>query len=247
MRYRALAHVLAIYQDRGLKTFTVQVIKKLLAPTVQMGSICFFERDLRAPMPPLAPLEGIVLREGSLSDISLLDCLKDAEHQKKEALKRFEAGHHWYVSIEQTTGRLTNYRWATMTGAFIPEINRTVLLKRGEVYLYDLYTLPEFRRRKIEAVSRQFIYEHVYKRYGASRLVVYIRADNQASLQAGRNYLTPLSRVWYLQLAGGQTRLFMRNNPRMPELQIAVSNTDSNCLINRAPSMQSDRTRNTRA
>jgi hypothetical protein len=222
MRYGALAHLaqlFAIYQDRGLKTFTVQVIKKVLSPNVRMGSICFFERDLRAPMPPLDPLEGIVLREGSLSDLSLLDCLDDAERQKKAAVKRFEAGHHWYVSIEQTTGRLTNYRWASMTSAFIPEINRTVLLKQGEVYLYDLYTLPEFRRRRIEAVSRQFIYDHVYTQYGASRLVVYIRADNHASLQAGRNYLTPLTRVWYLQLAGGETRLFMRISPRMPELQ----------------------------
>ena len=153
MRYRALAHVLAIYQDRGLKTFTVQVIKKLLAPKLQMGSICFFERDLRAPMPPVAPLEGIVLREGSLSDISLLDCLKDAGRQKKHAVERLRAGHHWYVSIEKETGRLMTYRWASMTNAFIPEINRTIVLKPGEAYLYDLYTLPEFRRRRIQPAA----------------------------------------------------------------------------------------------
>ncbi len=237
MKFGALTHlvqVFAIYQDRGLKTFTVQAIKKLLAPNVRMGSICFFERDLSAPMPPLAPLEGIELREGSPSDIGLLECLVDAERQKNQALKRFNAGHLWYVSIEKATGRLMSYRWASMTSAFIPEINRTVLLKPGEVYLYDLYTLPEFRRRGIEGVSRQFIYDQLYRRHGAPRLVVYIRPDNYASLQAGRNYLTPLARVWYLQFRGGETRLFMQNNPRMPELQIVNSNTDSGSFFGAA-------------
>ena len=234
MRYGALAHVLALYQDRGLKTFTVRVIKKLLAPKVQMGSICFFERDLRAPMPPLAPLEGIVLREGSLADISLLDCLKDAGRQKKHAVQRLRAGHHWYVSVEKETGRLMSYRWASLTNAFIPEINRTIVLKPGEAYLYDLYTLPEFRRRKIEGFSRQLIYDSLYKQYGASRLVVYILPDNYASLQAGRKYLTPLARVWYLQFSGGETRLFMRRNPRMPELQIVNSNAASGSFLSAA-------------
>src|SRR5262245_36465093 len=113
MRYSALPHlaqVLAIYQDRGLKTFTVQAIKKLLAPNVRMGSICFFERDLGASMPSLASVEGIVLREGSVADVSLLDCLKDAERQKSEALERFEAGHHWYISLDKSTGQLASYR-----------------------------------------------------------------------------------------------------------------------------------------
>jgi ribosomal protein S18 acetylase RimI-like enzyme len=230
MKFAALTHmaqVFAIYQDRGVKTLTVQGIKKILAPNVRIGSICFFERDLRAPMPPLAPLEGIELREGSLSDIGLLHCLADARHQKNQALIRLEAGHHWYLSIEKQSGRLANYRWASMTSAFIPEINRTILLKPGEAYLYDLYTLPEFRRRGIEAVSRQFIYEELCKRYNAPRLFVYIRPENNASLQAGRNYLTPLARVWYLQFRDGETRLFMRNNPRMPELQAWNSNTNS--------------------
>jgi len=237
MRYSGLpqlAQVLAIYQDRGLKTFTVQAIKKLLAPNVRMGSICFFERDLRASMPSLAPVEGIVLREGSVADVSLLDCLKDAERQKNEALERFEAGHHWYLSLDKSTGQLASYRWASLTSAFIPEINRMILLNPGEAYLYDLYTLPQFRRRGIEGVSRQFIYNRLLEQYGASRLVVYIKPDNYASLRAGRNYLSPLSRVWYLQFKGGETRLFMRNNARMPELQIVRSETESDRLISRA-------------
>jgi hypothetical protein len=236
MKFAALAsltQVLAVFQDRGLKTFTMQAIKKLLAPNVRMGSICFFERDLRAPMPPLAPLEGIELREGSLPDIALLECLKDAERQKKLAVNRLKAGHHWYVSIEEKTGRLMSYRWASMTSAFIPEIHRTILLKPGEVYLYDLYTLPEFRRRGIEGVSRQFIYDQLYTRYHAPRLVVYIQPDNHASLQAGRNYLSPLARVWYMQLRGSETRLFMRKNPRMP--QLVNPDTESRaCLRSRA-------------
>src|SRR5262245_9587220 len=237
MRYGAFAHltqVLAIFQDRGLKTFTVQAIKKVLAPNVRVGSICFFERNLRDSMPPIAPLEGIELREGSMSDIALLECLEDAERQKKQAVNRFKAGHHWYVSIEKETGRLTSYRWASMTSAFIPEINRMILLKSGESYLYDLYTLPEFRRRGIEAISRQFIYDQLCRRYNAPRLVVYIRPENHASPQAGRNYLTPLARVWYVQVRRGKTRLFMRNNPRMPELQSVNSNMDSGSLFSPA-------------
>lgn len=221
---KSLLHVIVsrarqAYKDRGLKACIIQVFKRILAPVMRTGSVWFFERDLSAPMPPLGPIEGIELREASSSDIALLDCLEDAPEQRQQAQQRLQKGDLWYVSIEEATGRLTNYRWVSMKGSFIPEINRTVVLKPGEAYIYDLFTLPEFRRRRIEAVSRQFIYKSLYERYRATRLIVYVRAENHIGLQAGKKYLTPLARIWYVQFRGGMTHLLMRKNPRMPQLQ----------------------------
>lgn len=208
-----------IYGDQGLRAVAVQAFKKLLAPFARVGSLYFLERDLNSPMPPLRHIRGIVMREGSLSDVHLLDAVGDAERHKKQAVERLARGDRWFIGIDEATGKLANYRWASMTRGFIPEIGRELIVKPREAYVYDLHTLPEFRRHGIEGYMRHFTYEYLNRRCGINRIVVYICADNHASLQAGRQYLTYIGRVWYFRRLGCRAYLFARGNSRMPDLR----------------------------
>jgi hypothetical protein len=206
-------------QDVYLKTISILALKKLISPFVRVGSVYFFERDLSTELPPLRPASGVIFRRASYSDLPLLDATTGASRRKVQAEQRLSQDHLWFVVIEEATGRLLNYRWVSTTTAFIPELNRELIVGPKQAYSYDLYTLPEFRRRGIEGFSRQSLYTHLYRDCGVERVVAYICADNYASLQACRRYLTRVGRVWHAQCGRGETRLFMRLRKRIPELR----------------------------
>jgi ribosomal protein S18 acetylase RimI-like enzyme len=206
-----------LYRNGGSKAVVALTLKRLIRPIATVGSMYFLERHLNVPMPQLQPMNGIDVREGTLSDVPLLNAMENAGPRKDQAVQRLKQGDRWFIGIEKPSGKLTNYRWVSLTRGFIPELNRDLVLKPGEAYVYDLETLPEFRRRGIEGITRQFTYNTLLNNYGVQRIVVYILADNRASLQAGRQYLTAITRVWFMRVRG-RVFTYAPQNTRMPAL-----------------------------
>ena len=62
-------------------------------------------------------------------------------------------------------------------------------------------TLAGFRRRGIDACTRQFTYG-VLRRANYSKLYEYIHGDNNASLNASRRLMKPIGRVCYIRPRG---------------------------------------------
>ena len=215
-----------VYGDHGLKAVCVLGCKKIVHPFVKFGSMYFLDRDLSTKMPSLKAVEGIVTREGTLADLDLLDTVENPDRAKNEAAERLTIGDRWVIAVEEATGKLANYRWISMSSAYVPELSCDLIVRPGQAYLYNLETLPEFRRRGIEVLTRQYTYTMLYRRCGIQHVVAYIRADNYASLKAARRYLTPIARVWYVRFRG-KVRIFMRPNERMPELR---ASSDSSSL-----------------
>jgi hypothetical protein len=207
-----------VYADQGLPAVAALGFRKIIRPVARVGSLYFLERDLSLPMPPLEPISTIVPREGTLSDIPLLSVLPNAARHKHEAADRLMRGDRWFIGIDRVTGKLTNHRWISFTRTFIPELNRDLVVKPGQAYVYDLETAPEFRRRGIEAIMRQFTYDSLRRSYGVRSIVVYICADNHASLRAGRQYLTTICRVWFAQI-GDASYIVAGKDRRMPDLR----------------------------
>jgi ribosomal protein S18 acetylase RimI-like enzyme len=210
-----------VRKEGGMKAAASLAIRKVLSPVARVGSLYFLQRDLSMPMPPLKPVEGIVVREATLQDIHLLDSVENAAVRKEQASERLQRGDLWFVGIEKKTGRLTNYRWASLTSGFIPELNRELILNPGEAYVYDLETLPQFRRRGIESLTRQYSYSRLFQRYGIHRIIVYVLAENHASLQAGRQYLTPIVRAFYVQFRS-KVYAFVPRSLEMPRLELPL-------------------------
>jgi GNAT superfamily N-acetyltransferase len=185
-------------------------MRKMVRPLVKTGSLVFTECDLLGPLPERRPAQGIIVREATAADVSLFE-------DRKLFCERMDAGHRCFMGIEEATGKLTNYRWVNTSAAYIPELNRYLMLKRGDVYVYDLNTLPEFRRRGIDAYTRQYTYTHL-RDVGYSRLYAYIHGDNHASLRASRHFLKPICRIWYMQIRGCDPIMIGGWNRGAPEL-----------------------------
>src|SRR5579884_12606 len=153
------ASVHKVYKDLGITGVFATGLKKILRPVARVGSLYFLERDLGLPMPRLEPNSNVVAREGTLSDIHLLDQLSDADRRKDQAIERLRRGDHWFIGVDRASGKLMNHRWVTRTRSFIPELARDIIVNPGQGYIYDMETVPEFRRQGIEAVMRQFTYQ----------------------------------------------------------------------------------------
>jgi hypothetical protein len=189
--------------------------KKLLLPVVRFGSLIFLECDLRKSLPEQADLPGVTTREAFAGDEKLFE-------YPQIFLERLSAGHRCFVGIDSATGKLANYRWLTTSAAYIPEIDRYVILKPGEVYSYDLNTLPGFRRRGIDTYARSRTYQLLGDE-GHTKILAYVRGDNVPMLQSSRLLLKPIGRVWYVQRRGSRCFVFGGRGLRLPELVTSYS------------------------
>ncbi len=212
-----------IYNEGGLVAMLSMGFRKLISPAVQVGSVYFLECDLRAGLPKVRPVAGIIAREAFRADIDLLDGTENAGARKADAIERFRKGDRWFVGIEPATGKLTNYRWVTTSHELIPELGRHLCPAAGDAFVYALYTVPEYRRRGIDSFTRHHTYNVLHHTYGITRVIATIFDDNHVSMKASRHFLKKISRVWYVTFRGCRPRLIMRSNSKMPRLALHFS------------------------
>ena len=197
--------------DGGAKTVVTRTLRRLIRPAVKVGSLVFTECDLRAPFPELRPVPGIVVREATLADATLFE-------NQSLFLERMQQNHRCFMGIEEHTGKLANYRWVNTSKAHIPEINRYLVLKPDEVYAFDLKTLPEFRRRGIDAYTRNHVYSYLGT-LGFRKLYAYIHGDNHPSLKASRHFLKRIGCIWYVRIRGCEPMMIGGRRRNFPELR----------------------------
>jgi ribosomal protein S18 acetylase RimI-like enzyme len=206
-----------IYLQQGLKTAAIMGAKRVFAPLVRLGTLYFFECDLAKGLPRVREVPGIVLREAFLKDLHLLE--GTGHTSKEQALLRLRQGDRWFMGVEESTGKLTNYRWVTRTRSRVPEISRDLIVGPGEAYVYDLVTLPEFRRRGIDSYTRHILYDYLHCECGIRRILAYIHPENKASLMAARKFLDSIGRVRYACILGRGFPLIIEPGEKMPQFR----------------------------
>lgn len=205
------ADIQRAFVEGGAKAVVSRSLRKMVRPAFKVGSLVFTECDLTKPVPERQRVSGILAREATIEDARLFE-------DRALFLERFNQGHRCFLGIEENTGKLTNYRWVNTSAAFIPELDRYLILKEGDAYVYDLNTLPEFRRRGIDAYTRYYAYNHL-RQTGYKRILAYIHGDNYPSLSASRHLLRPIGRVWYVQFRGCAPIMLGGRSANFPELR----------------------------
>jgi hypothetical protein len=199
------------FYEGGPKAVVTRSLRKLIRPVFKVGSLVFIECDLTRALPEQRPVPGIIAREAKSEDARLFE-------DQAQFLKRFNIGHRCFMGIEEKTGKLANYRWVNPSAAFVPELHRYLIPKADEVYVYDLNTLPQFRRRGIDAYTRHYTYSYL-RDIGYRKVLAYIHGDNRPSLEASRLLLKPVGRLWYFQPRGCAPILIGGRAPEFPEFR----------------------------
>jgi hypothetical protein len=209
---------LELLRERDIPTTLWLGLRKFASPIAEIGIVHFFECDLRAGLPSVRPIPGIIPREAFLSDIHLLDGTEDAPQRKADAIERLNNGERWFVGIDASNGKLTNYRFVSSGPTLIPELRANIVPGPGEVVVYALYTVPEYRRKGIDSFTRHYTYDLLHRTSGVNKVLATIFGGNYASFKASRQFLKEIGRVWYATIHGRRTRFFIWPDPRMPIL-----------------------------
>lgn len=207
--------------ERELPRFTVKLVKKLLSPLLDFGSVHFIEYQLDENLFAGKVPAGFVLRQGDPSD---LDSLLEAYESLRTAAtleERFRNKSLCFLMLDPR-GRGGHARWAMKQGSgHIPELDMYLVLGPGEAYMFDAYTRLDLRHFGIDLPARTFVIRTLAQA-GLKRSYGYVRSDSScAALRCALRLGKTVGKVWYLRLRGCRTIVFGARRLARPTLASA--------------------------
>jgi len=162
-----------------------------------------FARSLEQPIPEVQPLVPVTIRLATLEDIPRFKKIVPPS-----AVRRFarRMAHSRFCFIALYHADIVAYCWAT------PEVslevdNMNLNLEPHDIYFDDAYTVPTYRRRKLQTAVHLYRMRYV-KQMGFRRAILIVDVHNYASLALvqklgyraiGRMTFTRiLGKRWYL-------------------------------------------------
>lgn len=130
--------------------------------------ICFLGK-------PKIKLKVDLIKEKDISEI-----MKTFKDFGKKAKERFKLGHLCFGA--KTDGKYVHLKWVAFNESYISEIDRTIQISPTEAYLYDSYTLPEYRGLGLtSAVMKKTV--RYLSDMGIKKIYAIVRHDNYPMLR----------------------------------------------------------------
>lgn len=140
-----------------------------------------FVRSLQEPLPSATPRQPVTLRLATQADLARFRCLVPPSELRRFS-RRLACGRYCFLALDGEN--LAAYAWATPQVEF--EVDNLVMqLQRGDVYVDDAYTVPAYRRQRLQAAVHLYRLGHM-KDLGFQRAVAIVEENNAASLQLMR-------------------------------------------------------------
>jgi GNAT superfamily N-acetyltransferase len=169
---------------------------------IRVARLCLYERWLEAPVPPGTLPPGV--------ELAVLEAPAQAREAGRpwqpEAEQRLREGQVCAVALHG--GDVVAYCWLSQRPVLVAEIDRLVVPRNDEVYLYDAFTLPAWRGRGLFRVLllRLLAFAHAKP---WRRALIFARAGNRASRRAIERAEFQLFRIaWRAELWGLELRWF---------------------------------------
>src|SRR5262245_47020373 len=202
-------------QQGGVRQLLRRSANRLASPWLEFGSVTFFRRPLDGgPEVPRAR-PGLEIFEASLADVSLILEASDPRRTCRIVSERLRRGDLCFMALDPE-GRPIHSGWATIVGAHVPELERDIVLRRHEAYLYDAFTPPS--RRGTGAFG--FVLDHLSAKLqalGARVVYSYVRSDDPKGQRAACVRLRPVGTVRHVRV-NGRAPLLVGVHNRLPTL-----------------------------
>lgn len=192
-------------REEGIVRLSSRLVRKLLSPIADWGRITFFERTLDAVGATRVP-DGVTIREVHAAELALIAEGIDPEQRREEITHRFRRGDRVFAALD-ATGGCAHTRWLVTRRAYIPEIDRDIVLSPGQAYFYNGYTRPDCRGRGIDGAVRQTIFTTL-RSEGYAAAYSYARGDNYAGFRAASRWQRPVRSIWFFRLRGFRPLVF---------------------------------------
>jgi hypothetical protein len=189
---------------------------RLASPWLEFGSVTFFRRPLDGVREVPRARPGLEIFEASLADVSLILEASDPRRTCRIVSERLRRGDLCFMALDPA-GRPIHSGWATIVGAHVPELERDIVLRCHEAYLYDAFTPPS--RRGTGAFG--FVLDHLFAKLqglGARVVYSYVRSDDPKGQQAACVRLRPVGTVRHIRVNGRGPLLLGSLHNRLPTL-----------------------------
>ena len=138
------------------------------------------ERSLGEPLPPFSPVRDAIVEMLSWKDVS--EYMKFRPDSNREEIeRRLRMGQHCFAVF--LGNKIVHAAWVTPGRAFVPYLGIHMEPCPGEFYLYDIYTLPEFRGLNLY-FYREREMEKELRRRGCRRVIAFVYPENKPALKA---------------------------------------------------------------
>ena len=140
----------------------------------------FFEKDLSEIPGPIHPHRGVKIEIGTSNDVPRLTRLLPwwSASIFRDRLLR---GNIFFIA--QMDHQIFHQTWISFKEEYVPLLNRKIVLRKGEAYLYHIYTAPEFRGMNVfPAVIRNVL--RYLKAQGYKRIFFLVDLKAHSSTRA---------------------------------------------------------------
>jgi ribosomal protein S18 acetylase RimI-like enzyme len=168
---RDLHHAGALFVARRLA-------RRALAPACAWRTLCFYERDLSAPVPAFEARIPVDTRLASPEDLHRFrDTFARAGARWEEIERQSRRGDLCFIGVTEA-GRV-HFMWLTLAHVRVPAIGVTLRVGPGEGVVYSSYTDPTARGRSVQPAVANVMIRHE-KSLGLRRHFYYVLRDNYA-------------------------------------------------------------------
>jgi GNAT superfamily N-acetyltransferase len=101
--------------------------------------------------------------------------------KRAEAEHRLAEGHRAILVCEGI--RIVGCVWAATERAYVPYLNRDIILRPREMYTFDAFTHPDFRRRGVATLRNSFLSPE-YRRQGYERAAGIVAFENHPGVRS---------------------------------------------------------------
>jgi ribosomal protein S18 acetylase RimI-like enzyme len=142
--------------------------------------VFLFERPLSSSLNDSET--GIPVAVASLTASEIGDyCVFRPEDDPADVAIRMELGHRCFVA--RHAGAIVSGCWVGIGRVNVPYLNGEILLGNRDIYLYGLYTSPEFRNLNLSMALTK-VYVEYFQASGYTRAISVVMPENPAGMRA---------------------------------------------------------------
>lgn len=153
--------------------------RKIVGPLFVFERIFVFEKALSKACFQARDQAITDVRLAQSDDISKI-VNKFRRFRRGKAEERLKVGHLCFIA--EKNGDIVHFKWVAFNGVYVKELERSIRLSSDSAYIYDAYTVPEYRGIGISPAVSARIFGYLFQK-GIKKTYHFIRHDNFPSLR----------------------------------------------------------------
>jgi len=167
----------------NLKYFVItlqEVIRMLTMKTVTTfyRNVIVFDRSINDTSPDFQPHLPVEIKILTEKDLPAYYTFRPNQCMN-EIRKRLDREDKCFMVLHE--GRMVHSSWVAREKVYVPYLRCNLILKPGEFYIYDNYTLPEYRNQGLAQTRSVYICKY-YQGLGYHRAIQIVAVENETGL-----------------------------------------------------------------